>query len=369
MFSANSKKALRIFAGLLIGLLFLTALVCVFRAYRITHILDSQFEAERWKGEDEESFCQVSCFMQADKKISVRDVNNFRSKALQELEDASVDVTGNKPFIDCWSCADTTKVYGMYGANASVIACGGNFFEFHPLKLVKGNYFSGDDLMQDNILLDEDLAWALYGGNDLEGQIVTVFGEPLRVAGVVARENDQASEKAYWGGMGLFMSYEKYLDLCASAPTEIETMGGSAEAGNYRTSGENAITCYEICMPSPVDGFVPTLVESAFPAENCEFVVNTGRFDFLKLVKIAKDFSERSMHNGVVFPYWENAARYAENKAAIFLVSGLILMLIPLIVLVAALCAKIARWNKNVKEDILPNLMDDIGNVMQRVKK
>ena len=174
----------------------------------------------------------------------------------------------------------------------------------HPLKLVSGSYFSETDLMQDNILLDEDLAWLLFGGNDLEGMTVHLQDVPFRISGVVARESDYASRKAYTAGMGLYMSYDSYASL----------------------SGEEAgigISCYEVCVPNPVKGFGKRLADEKFPIGMGEIMENTGRFSFWNLLRIMKDLPARSIRSGPSLPYWENAARYAETSAALLLTGAL----------------------------------------------
>ena len=360
----------KIISAIINGLFFLAALVCFLCAYRITHVLDSQFETERWKGESDGSFCQISCFMPSDGKLSVKEVDAFRSKMMQKLEEASVDISSGIPFVDCWSCEDSSKVYGMYSGTASIIACGGNFFDFHPLRLVTGNYFSGDDLMQDNVLLDEDLAWLLFGGNDLEGQVVYIYNVPFRVAGVVARESDQATDKAYSGGLGLFMSFDTYMDLNSSAASSPEASGLSDPEQPSASGMQNyGITCYEVCMPDPVNGFAAGVVESEFPIGKGEIVRNTGRFSLGSIASIAKDFSLRSIHDGAAFSYWENAARYAENKAAILLVVGCVFLLFPLIIFAVLTVRSMIFVNTKIREDLLPGLQESAEETIRRQQR
>lgn len=342
------------------GLFVLAALICFWYAYRMTHLLDSQFEAERWKGEGEENFCQLSCFLPDNGKLSVREIESFRSQMLKKLDEASVNLLEGIPFVDCWSCDDTAKVNGMYGGTASVIACGGSFFDFHPLRLVTGNYFSGSDLMQDNILLDEDLAWLLFGGNDLEGQTVYMYNMPFRVAGVVARESDQATDKAYSGGLGLFMSYDTYVELGAgfSGAENVQDFSG-ADASAPSVMDGHCISCYEVCMPEPVNGFAYGVMESEFPIGRGEIVKNTGRFSLGSIAAIAKDFSLRSIHDGAAFTYWENAARYAENKAAILLVSGCVLLFFPAVMTLIAAIKGLIIVDTKIRTDILPAIQEN----------
>lgn len=368
----------KIIAVIVNGLFFLAALACFFQAYYLGHMLDSQFEAERWQGDGNTEFSQISCFMVADEKLQVSDINSFRMKMVKKLEDASHDLSQGIPFTDCWSCEGSAKVYGAYSGTASIIACGGNFFEFHPLKLVTGNYFSGSDLMQDNVLLDEDLAWLLFGGNDLEGQFVYIFNTPFRVAGVVAREGDQATDKAYSGGLGLFMSYDAYYDLTdqaaeesgsyASSPVSSVPSGddGTGTVTGLVPPGNVGITCYEVCMPNPVDGFARGVVEADFPIGRGDIVENTGRFGFFKILSIMKDFSLRSIHDGAAYSYWENAARYAENKIGIYYVAFALCILNPLIIFLVIFFRSVAWTNRSIRENVIPAASERAEEAIRR---
>ena len=60
--------------------------------------------------------------------------------------------------------------------------------------------------MKDRVLLDEDLAWLLYGGTDIAGLSMKINGVPYMIAGVVEREQDKFSTAAYTSGRGLYMS-------------------------------------------------------------------------------------------------------------------------------------------------------------------
>ena len=210
----------------------LLCLSCAGVVFYTVNMLPDQTAYRRWQGDGELTFSQISCFLPDDGKAALNDVYGFRTAMITALRDASIDTPSGKGFVDCWSTEGSVKVYGVRNSGtASVIAVGGEFFIFHPLKLMNGSYLSESDLMRDNVLLDEDLAWLLFGGNDLEGMTVHLGDIPFRIAGVVAREGDYASKKAYTGGMGLYMSYEAFSDI----------RGEDAKTG---------ISCYEVCIPN-----------------------------------------------------------------------------------------------------------------------
>lgn len=318
--------------------LFLAAAACVIGLLYVTRMLESQYEYERWRGDNEDRFSQISCFMPSDGKLTLENIYGFRTAMMNKLTEASIEKPETQ-FTDCWSAQGSATVSGdRNGGNASVIAVGGNYFAFHPLRLVNGSYINESDLMKDNILLDEELAWMLFGGNNLTGMTVYLFNIPFRIAGVVAREGDFASEKAYTAGPGLFMSYDAYI-ACS----------GDEKAG---------ISCYEFVMPDPVKNFALGFAQSKFPIGSGEILENTGRFSFLKLISIAKDPATRVLRGGADYPYWENAARYAENKAATLLVLTIVFALGPEVILLAALIRHLSWGKEKLNEEIIPEAQE-----------
>ena len=67
---------------------------------------------------------------------------------------------------------------------------------FHPLKLITGAYFSGNDLMQDYCIIDQDAAWQLFGSNDVVGMTVYFGNVPHIVTGGVQRAESRMDKAA-----------------------------------------------------------------------------------------------------------------------------------------------------------------------------
>ena len=184
--------------------------------------------------------------------------------------------------------------------------------------------------MDDLVVLDEVAAWRLFGGTDLAGMGLTINGEPFLVAGVVSREDDFATERAYSGEGGIFMSY--------SAMTRL-------------TEEEAAIDCYEIVMPNPIRNFAKGILEDSFAG--CEVVENTGRFSLERLGTLLRSFAGRSMRtNGVIYPYWENAARLVEDYAAILLFAVLLTGFVPACCAVVLVIRTVIRTYRFLKRKV-----------------
>ena len=197
--------------------------------------------------------------------------------------------------------------------NVDAIGVGGDFFLFHPMELVDGSYFGPDDIMKDRLVVDEDLAWQLFGSNDIVGQCVTIGGINHYIAGVVKRVDGRFPEAAGLTKGTVYMSYDsltKYGTILSGRTEKVEI----SEDGTTIQSG--GINCYEVVMPSPVDGIVTMLLKESVGLDDkyIRVVDNTERFNGFSLFEVASNFGIRSMWTQPIFyPYWENVARGWED--------------------------------------------------------
>ena len=335
----GSKKRIAIIAVNV--LLVAGALCCLLMMHRLPKKLISQHEAERWQGESEMSFAQTTVLSPDDEKMMLPDVYNIRTKLTAKMHEAALDVDNEGTLlVDAWSTKGKVSVYSGYGSGeASAVAVGGSYFDFHPIKLLSGCYITEQDLMQDRVLLDEDLAWLLYGGTDLQGMSLSINGGNFYVAGVIRREEDFASQRAYTDGMGLYMSYDAY-------------------AGLDETAG---ITCYEVVMPQPVKNFSRSAMEEICKGSARVIVDNTNRFRLPALFRLMGSFAERSIQvNGIEYPYWENAARYVEYYCAVLLLFAILLLVVPVISLSVTCVRLFKRGKEALSEKLLPKAKDSV---------
>lgn len=332
------KKPWLLWLNLFLALL---SVACVLTLLFLAGRLNTQKEAERWRGENELEFRQLSCFLPIDEKISLSDVYSFRYAILDKIHEASLDVDNEGTlFVDAWSTTGKAAVSTHLGkGDASITAVGGAFFEFHPLRLVSGSYITEGDLMQDRVLLDEELAWLLYGGANLSGMEVRINGQPFQVVGVIEREQDFASRRAYTDGMGLYMSYDAYKAMEESA----------------------GISCYEVVMPNPVRNFAINFAREKFPIGDGVILENTNRFRFGKLFDVLGQFGTRSMQNrGILYPYWENAARCIEDWCTLLMVLGVLFAVTPAVSLVRLIVRTFKRGKAKLGDELLPQWKDSV---------
>ena len=290
--------------------------------------LDSQQAAARWDAEGESA--QVSCFFSEEVTVDEMQLTGFRlelEKSLKEVLSAEEYANENdrRLIIDAYSSMGKITLVSEKGAlEADAVGIGGDFFFFHPLKLVSGGYFSGEDLMKDSVIIDEEAAWQLFGSSDIAGQSVLINNVPHFVEGVIKREDGKLAERA---GLGKTIVY-----------VSNETLN---EYGTGR-----GISTYEVVAPNPVKGYVYNKVKEKIGVKEEDMVVveNSSRYSVEALVPVILDFGMRSMqHTAVRFPYWENMARGIEDISALVLLLQFILLLLPIVIVVSFL---ITKWRK-----------------------
>ncbi|MGN1004548.1 MAG: ABC transporter permease [Oscillospiraceae bacterium] len=282
--------------------------------YRSGNTLQSQKAAQAWAGEHELDFVQISCFLPVDEPLNLDGISAFRGSLDTELARASGEAAeGGSLYCDAWSTPVTVEVSnGRESLETCVTAVGGDFFRFHPLKLLSGSYLSANDLMHDRVLLDRELAWRLFGGTDLTGMTVWISGQPFWVAGVVERDSDRGSRLAFTGETGLYVFHD--------ALPEAE---------------EKGITCYEIVMPEPVMGFAVKFTQEHLSIGDGMIIQNTGRYSIASVLSTLRCFGTSSMQRAAVAcPAWENAARYYQDWCALFLFLAAVFGAVP----TASLC-------------------------------
>ena len=143
--------------------------------------LEAQNMAERWSKDGGVS--QISCFFAQGSGVDENTIKGFEHALDAALQEASITSespnAGARLWADAYSMSGKLIIVGNSGQmELNALGVGGDFFLFHPLKLLAGSFFSGSDLMQDHIVIDEDIAWQLFGSNDVVGQQVTIDGIP-----------------------------------------------------------------------------------------------------------------------------------------------------------------------------------------------
>ncbi len=333
------------------GLSFLIFLILLITTNQIIGAQDTQQMARRWSKENDAA--QVSCFFAADSETTEDTILMFEHGIDSALTEASVVQESENPGARLWADAYSadgkiTLSNNKTSVTADAIGIGGDFFLFHPLTLINGAYFSGNDLMQDYCVIDKDAAWQLFGSYDVAGMTVYISGIPHIVTGVVERPEGRLAEAAGLEGTLVYVSLET-----------LETLGTSY-----------GINHYEIVMPDPVTGFAYNHVkENLGKEENAtEVVENSARYSLLSRLKLIGQFGVRSMNGkGIIYPYWENMARGYEDILMILTLLQLLTLLYPVILL---LIVFIIWWRHKgwTLRDVRLKAKDKLERLIERLR-
>ncbi len=398
----------------LIWCLIFVLLAGMFHTYRWWNARSfyDQREASRW--DSAKTSAQVSAFLSPDVSMTQENIKELEFKINQRLvQDSVIDSeasAGTKGWTDCYS-AQGSMTISANGESIEVdaVGTGGEFFLFHPVTILSGHYYESDSLMKDEILIDEETAWKLFGSNDIVGRIVEVEDTTLVISGVYHREDNFVEERAGRPSYMVYVSYKSLLQFgavgqgagnlesgeesegVAAAPakvkapilltrspgnhfrsalhrsvnegpvesaspvdpssssvqedtateadssgnstgngsTETETLPDGAGTANTKFEDSGAITCYEVVMPNPVDGYAKQVLSNIIGTKQCAIVDNTNRYrasNFAGRILSYGTWSMRQMN--VRFPYWENVAiQWEEIFTLLFAVECLLLIL------------------------------------------
>lgn len=305
----------KILLGISGGISFLIFLILLAVTGYMGNSLPEQQMAQRWS--EDGDVAQVSCFFAVDAGVTEESILSFTRSLDSTLQEASITQDSENPgarlWVDAYSAdGKITLSNGTKKLEADAVGVGGDFFLFHPVKLLSGSYFSGNALMQDYCVLDRDAAWQLFGGSDVAGMTVYIGNVPHIVTGVVERQSGRLEDAA---GLESTLVYVSYTSLDA-----------------YGTN--NGINHYEIVMPDPVSGFAYNHVKDNIGVQEkqVEIIENTTRYSLLNRLKMIGAFGTRSMNGkAIIYPYWENIARGYDDIIALLTVFMLLFLLYPVI--------------------------------------
>ncbi|MDR0963079.1 MAG: ABC transporter permease [Clostridium sp.] len=317
---------------------------------------EEQTMASRW--DDTGASAQVSVFTSPMATLSIDQIENFRHSIDGKLTEAAVVQESQNPsarqWVDAYSARGTVTLSNEHSSGQyEAIGIGGDFFMFHPYRLLYGSYFSGNDEWKDSCVIDEDAAWQLFGASNVSGKMVLVNGIPHTIAGVIRREEGWLESQAGIDSSVVYVSYE------------------TLNARGYDTG----VTHYEVVMPNPVTGFALQYVQEQLGSNenNTEVVENSSRFDLVKRLEIVPSFAGRAMiQKPIAYPTWENVARGMENLLGLLTILSGFFLIYPMISLTIYIVIRwrnrkytvksIFRWIKNR----LDGWMDDLYTKRKR---
>ena len=341
----------RIVLGISGGISFLIFLILLLVSNHLGRSQLTQTAAQRWSEDGNAS--QVSCFFSVGSGITEDALIEFEHTVDAALTEASVVQESENPGARLWADAysadgQVTISTDKASITADAVGIGGDFFLFHPVPLLYGAYFSGNDVLKDYCVIDEDAAWQLFGSSDVAGMVVYIGGIPHVVTGVVERPSGRLAEAAGLDSTLVYVSCES-----------LEENGKS-----------NGINHYEIVMPNPVSGFAENYIRENLGADEKETEVleNTSRYSFLSRCQLLLEFGTRSMNGkAIIYPYWENIARGYEDILALLTLFELLLVIYPIGLAMVFFCI----WWKHkgwTLRDVRLKVADKAERVMEKIR-
>ena len=221
--------------------LLLAAGIHFFRIVKAATFQD-QGEASRWGSEM--ASAQVSAFLPVGSAMKQEEIRELEYKINTALAQDSIKLTSETPgarlWQDCYSATGSLNITaGRKTVTVDAVGTGGAFFTFHPLRMTEGAAYLPDSLMKDEILLDEETAWKLFGAFDVIGRTVQVQDMHLRITGIFKKQQGGLYEKS---GMPTNLAFVQYKTLVQYGNDSAVPGTQEQETGSSRTSTDPAQT-------------------------------------------------------------------------------------------------------------------------------
>lgn len=344
-----------------LGICLLAVLILELAHHAYVAKLSPQQLVERW--DSEEPFAQISCYFPEDSGMTGETILGVERGLAQAMQEASIDTSDEKgrTLVDAYSVEETLYVSTLRdGTEVRAFGVSKDFFLFHPLELLDGTYFTREDEACDGIILDENVAWQLFGSSHVAGLPVTIGDTTYLVRGVVRADEGHFSQAAKESIPTVYVDFDTMETLMAGGGDE---MGGSAYG----------VDCYEILIKNPVCDFgTATLlnVMETCGIQDYEMVENSTRFGVAARWSRLKNFGARSMNaQGIIYPYWENRARAYEDVSTLLLVLEILLLCYPAVMLARGIFL-VWRKRKAIKNFLKDKISGFFhGIVVPRAKK
>lgn len=333
------------------------AVVLAFSSFSMSVLsgsLASQNMAKRWQSGDLK-YSQISVFYPQGGKSawSAGEAEMMRSSIEDQLKSGSfkADSSNADVWTDSFCSAMSPANVSVYNEDTArtdsissefgIIGTGGDFFAFHPLKLISGNYIYEGELRNNRAVLDEQAAWNIFRSVDVEGMKFSVNGMEFEVAGVVKPEENSAVEKTYPEKPLIYVHYDVLEDI----------------------GMDISLLCYESVIPNPVTNYARNIIRKKFgintmelpedgtdPEKSLDVVIteNTGRYSLPKLWESLRKFDETAVSDrSIPYPYWENAARVTGVRMTILFFTELLALtyIILMIIVTAAKLYLNRKWH------------------------
>ena len=258
---------------------------------------------ERWSA-DGDPYAVITLYTEESGGVSLDQIGQWAfSMDAALLESSVTPKEGARSWTYCAATENTLQVSGPKGSTAAqTMAVSGDFFVFHPMTFTYGSAFLNDTSNPMGVVLDRELAWKVFGAENIIGMTVEVSGQEFTVVGVVEKESNTGVYAYTYGERPrMYMS-------CA---------GYSKIAGNVN------ITMFETALPNAVSSFGRNIFDRVVRMNEETSVVleASDRFSLRNRFNNMKSLDYSWIReNKIAFPYWENEAKVADFRCAVMMV-------------------------------------------------
>ncbi len=255
---------------------------------------------------------QLTVFYPYDRRLDDFARRQLEYNVRQELIKQSVIDDDDSGFVTCSSASGKVNVSRPGGKPMEVNAIGtlGDFFRFHPPKLVSGYTYSDDVLTPDMVMIDEDLAWQFFGSVEVSGQQIEIGGVTHTVSGVFSiNKKGGINKRAGIPDNLIFLSLYSLCQLGSVDGADGPENNGT-DAAAIGTAKIYGIGTWEIVMPDPVKNFALNIIKDAVGENSsAQIVYNSMRYTPEYLGKNTGFILTGGMQTRpYAYPYWENIA-------------------------------------------------------------
>ena len=325
------------------------------------------YAAERWKNESKKDFGQVSCFFGKESGFDLKSVESMKAEFYAKLKEASIEPEEGKTLVPYAYSNPVGKAIisgdDLGTTEADITAVGGKFFFFRDFDLLTGAFFEDDDLMKTGVVVDRQVAFSLYGSDDIAGKNLYINNVKLFISGVIDFPKTKAEKNCAGETPKAYISYDAAKMI----------FGGGDDAWGQGISQElNRVTCYECISPEPVDNFTYNVVNdkcAQLYKGKIKIVNNADRFEPSKRIKALKKIEDNVVvREDIIYPYWENASRITDLKLSFIYGARRLLLIIPIITLAVLLIKAVMLYNRK-KAGLKKALADNMSVKWSEFKK
>ena len=338
--------------ALLLPFLVLTAslVLVITGAFRIRIIESSQYNqlATRYWAGASGTYAQISLFTRwgaaaagqavtpigYDKSFTENEILSLREQIHKLIMDSqrdssgkrvnAADMDGKTLWIDSYasevvsmlSRADRTDVAWV---SATITGVGGEYDKVQQIPMLYGSFFRSGDFDTRKIVLDQNLAFALFASYDVEGKKVMIGSQEYTITGVCSQIDSPEAEATYGEGPRAYIPFSELAQFSSSGGVMPDPWGGGG--GQINASTDNiAVMYYSAVIPDPLSGLAMEQLGQSMEmvgksTTNFLIIENSGRFSLSRIWDTVFPIGARNYASSEYrLPFYEHSARIAEGR-------------------------------------------------------